>query len=93
MEYSCGVATLEIASCSLADAGTYRLQAENPLGSDESSCQVVVEEVLYKKPRALLVEQGGTVTPRRQSLASGPGIFNFNFIKLEKFMLLLIFYV
>ncbi len=43
LEYSCGVCTLEIASCSLADAGMYGLRAENALGFDETYSQLNVE--------------------------------------------------
>lgn len=43
IEHSCGVCTLEIASCTLADAGTYRCKAENPLGSDETACSIQIE--------------------------------------------------
>jgi hypothetical protein len=43
LDYGCGVCTLEIASCTLADAGTYKCRAENSLGSDETSCHVNVE--------------------------------------------------
>jgi hypothetical protein len=71
-EYSCGVCTLEIASCSLTDAGSYRCRAENSLGFDETECQVNVEEVKIYKPRALVLEQGGTVTPKRLSVVNPP---------------------
>ena len=46
LEYSCGVCTLEIKSCSLADAGNYKCRAENPLGFDETLCHVNVEGFL-----------------------------------------------
>lgn len=58
IESSCGVCTLEIASCTLADAGQYKCRAENALGSDETICNVQVEELKYDKPKALLKEQG-----------------------------------
>ncbi len=48
LEYSCGVCTLEIASCSLADAGMYGLRAENALGSDETYSQLNVEGKYYR---------------------------------------------
>ncbi|CAF0741448.1 unnamed protein product, partial [Didymodactylos carnosus] len=40
-----GVCTLEISSCELADTGMFRCYATNPLGSDETSCFVHIEEV------------------------------------------------
>jgi len=45
IEYNCGVCTLEIAACSLADAGNYKCRAENALGFDETSSHVTVEGI------------------------------------------------
>ncbi len=41
--YSDGVATLEIASCEMRDAGRYTCRATNYLGEDETSAQVIME--------------------------------------------------
>lgn len=46
LEYSCGVCTLELKSCSLSDAGTYKCRAENNLGYDETFCIVNVEGMI-----------------------------------------------
>ena len=43
IEYSCGVCTLEINSCSLSDAGNYKCRAENALGFDETSAHLMIE--------------------------------------------------
>ncbi|CAF3308218.1 unnamed protein product [Rotaria sp. Silwood2] len=40
-----GVCTLEISSCETSDTAMYRCSAENPLGTDETSCLLYVEEV------------------------------------------------
>lgn len=45
IDYGCNVCTLEISSCSLNDAGVYRCRAENPLGSDETQCNLNVEGI------------------------------------------------
>lgn len=58
IESACNVCTLEIGACSLADAGQYKCHAENSLGSDETICNLQVEELRYDKPKALLKEQG-----------------------------------
>ncbi|CAF0817484.1 unnamed protein product, partial [Didymodactylos carnosus] len=39
-----GVCTLEISSCEVADSGTFRCHATNPLGFDETSCMIHIEE-------------------------------------------------
>lgn len=41
--YDTGVCTLEIVSCHINDAGTYSCKAENELGSDITSCNLIVE--------------------------------------------------
>lgn len=48
LQYSCGVCTLEIASCVSTDAGTYTCKAQNILGTDETYCRVSVEGNLFK---------------------------------------------
>lgn len=72
IDHSAGVCTLEIAACSLSDAGTYYCKAENALGSDETSCHLTVEECKYTPPKALLKEQGLASPTPRQSVVRGP---------------------
>ena len=74
IDYSAGVCTLEIAACSLSDAGTYFCRGENALGSDETSCQLTVEECKYTPPKALLKEQGLSSPTPRQSVVRGPKV-------------------
>ena len=57
IEHECGVCILEIASCTLSDAGNFSCRAENALGSDETKCHVTIEECKYKKLKDLLSEQ------------------------------------
>ena len=38
-----GVVTMEIMDCKPSDSGKYRCVATNPLGTDETSCVVIVE--------------------------------------------------
>ena len=57
IEYECGVCILEIASCTMSDAGNFSCRAENALGSDETKCHVTIEECKYKKLKDLLSEQ------------------------------------
>jgi len=40
-----GVCTLEITACETSDTALYRCQATNPLGTDETTCLIHVEEV------------------------------------------------
>lgn len=40
-----GVCTLQITACETSDSALYRCQATNPLGTDETTCLVHVEEV------------------------------------------------
>ncbi len=60
VSFNCGVCTLEIPACTVEDTGTYSCKAENPLGVDQTSCVLSVEECKYKerKPAALLAELG-----------------------------------
>lgn len=43
MTHADGVVTMEILDCKPEDSGKYRCVATNPLGSDETSCVVIVE--------------------------------------------------
>lgn len=54
LDYSCGVSTLEISSCSLADAGNYKCRAENALGFDETFCHLTVEGKIILNQKYLL---------------------------------------
>ncbi|KAK7065507.1 Immunoglobulin like [Halocaridina rubra] len=44
MSHADGVVTMEIVNCKPGDSGKYRCVASNPLGMDETSCVVIVEE-------------------------------------------------
>lgn len=57
IEYSAGVCTLEINSCSLSDNANYKCRAENALGFDETSAHLQIEECKYVKPQMLLIEE------------------------------------
>lgn len=60
IEYSAGVCTLEINSCSVTDDANYKCRAENALGFDETSAHLQVEECKYVKPQMLLIEENST---------------------------------
>lgn len=49
--YVHGVCTLEISACEVSDSATYRCAATNPLGNDETTCLLHVEEI-YRTRRA-----------------------------------------
>lgn len=42
MDYSLGIASLEISACLPEDAGRYLCRAENAKGSQETTCKVTV---------------------------------------------------
>jgi hypothetical protein len=45
MTHSDGVVTMEIVNVRVSDSGKYRCEARNALGSDETSCVVIVEGI------------------------------------------------
>lgn len=40
-----GVVTIEIVNCTVEDSGRYICRASNPLGEDETWCEVIVEGI------------------------------------------------
>ena len=43
IEYGAGVCTLDIASSTSGDTGTYKCRAENALGADETACFITIQ--------------------------------------------------
>ncbi|UJR09906.1 hypothetical protein I4U23_014128 [Adineta vaga] len=66
-----GVCTLEITACETSDSAMYRCGATNPLGSDETSCLMHVEEVRRTR-RAHSIRPGDGDTSRGASRARSP---------------------
>ncbi|CAH1785276.1 unnamed protein product [Owenia fusiformis] len=77
IQYSTGVASLEIMACELSDAGKYTCIAENAKGTEESSCRVVVEESLKRRPEGLSnlpsITSSHSRTSRRTTESSAGG--------------------
>ncbi|CAF2085028.1 unnamed protein product [Rotaria magnacalcarata] len=69
--YVHGVCTLEITACETSDTGMFRCSATNPLGSDETSCLLHVEEQRRTR-RAHSARPGDEDTSRGASRAHSP---------------------
>ncbi|CAF1655465.1 unnamed protein product, partial [Adineta ricciae] len=71
--YVHGVCTLEITACETSDTAMYRCGATNPLGSDETSCFMHVEEVRRTR-RGHSMRPGDGDTSRGASRARSPSL-------------------
>lgn len=69
--YVHGVCTLEITACETGDSGLFRCYATNPLGSDETTCLLHVEEVRRTR-RAHSARPGDGDTSRGASRQRSP---------------------